>query len=112
MKEATPQQIYVELGSGDVEVKKIGEITLPVKAMVVGEQQQTFMQYEVNIPKYHFTYQFMLDLGAEEVLKSWRRSQSGSIAIPDSWSKKLYPKTMFRLYSTSSLNSKSSLEEV
>lgn len=112
MKEATPQQIYVELGSGEVEVKKIGEITLPVKAMVVGEQEQTFMQYEVNIPKYHFTYQFMLNLGEDEALQSWQRSQSGSIVIPRSWIKTLQAKTLFRLYSTPTLHSKSSLEEV
>lgn len=27
MKESTPQQIYVELGTGDVEIKKVGEKT-------------------------------------------------------------------------------------
>lgn len=111
IKEATPQQIYVEIGSEDVEVKKIWEVELLVKTQL-GEQLQKFMQYEVYIPKYKFIYQFVLNLGEEKKLKDWSWSESGSIAIPYSWIKKLQPKTLFRLYGTPTLHSKSSLVEI
>lgn len=89
IKDATPQQIYVELGSGDVKVKKIGEKAFnPPAWWFIGKPKG--IRYEVSIPKYHFVLQFpLVDEGnilkQEKALKEWEWSHSGVIVIPDPW---------------------------
>lgn len=52
IKVATPQQIYVELGSGDVEVKKIGEKRHYDGEGINGTVYSTGDLYEIRIPTY------------------------------------------------------------
>lgn len=63
LKEATPQQIYVELWTGDVEVKKIGEKRHYDGEGINGTVYSTGDLYEIKISKYWFRFQFPLIKG-------------------------------------------------
>ena len=87
IKAATPQQIYVELGSDDVEVKKIGEKRHYDGEGINGTVYSTGDLYEIRIPKYWFRLQFPLMKGQapQKALNEWQWAQSGMITIPSYW---------------------------
>lgn len=113
IKEATPQQIYVELWSGDVEVKFIKSENEP--AYWAGENIDI---YQVDIPKYNFSYQFYLvKATAKKPLSERKRSQHGNIVIPDPqyWhteASTIFPSEVIAVYATPQLSGDSSLQEV
>lgn len=74
----------MELGSGDVEVKKIGEKRHYDGEGINGTVYSTGDLYEIRIPKYGFKFQFPLVKGqvTQKALNERQWAQSGVIRIP------------------------------
>lgn len=85
--EFLPTKLEVSLSTGDVQLKKLGEVVFdmwPCWWIWVTTCTETGDEYEVNIPKYDFTFRFPLekDKHNEQALKERNWVQSGNIAIP------------------------------
>ena len=85
--EFLPTKLEVALNTGDVQLKKLGEVVFdmwPCWWIWITTCTETGDEYEVNIPKYDFTFRFPLekDKHNEKALKERNWVQSGNIAIP------------------------------
>ena len=118
--EFLPTKLEVSLNTGDVQLKKLGEVVFdmwPCWWIWVTTCTETGDEYEVNIPKYDFTFRFPLekDKHNEQALKERNWVQSGNIAIPD---KRLWNSNttaignLIAFYYVPTLTSGSSLVEV
>lgn len=110
IKEATSQQVYIELGSGDVEVKKVGKKRL---YKWDNDDDKQGILYQVDIPKYHFSYQFILWEGDEEEKKllSWNWTASWNLVIPNIWKDSWYA-SFFTLYAIPKQEAELSLNDI
>lgn len=111
-----PYQIYVELWSGDVQIRKIGE-----KKYFDGysrDGQSSYLSwdlYEVRIPKYWFILQIPIRKGESSAkrLKQWTWNKSGMIVVPFvNIDKDFWIAEQFALFSTPQLTGWTSLVEV
>ncbi|MDO4714377.1 MAG: hypothetical protein Q4B28_07215 [bacterium] len=71
IKEHTPQQVFIELGTDDIEVKKIGETSV---FFAGANEPEIADHYQLTIPKYQLKLTFPLQKGMipAQYLSTWQ----------------------------------------